>query len=282
MGKLVQASRVTATNPLRTLLGPIQKTGLAVRVENPSGEAFRGVVRLVDAEGLRAKQPTGELVLAAGAKQADVAFPLEAAPQGEFRLGVRIEDEHERLVALVPTTRRALADDFSRYTTDTLRSAYQIVPDGDAKIGSEQSLAIADALPSLPGEATRVLKLTYQMDAGWKFLRLAPQGKTSSKIEGQPKRLGMWIYGDSSGDSPRLRFVDATGQTHQPSAESITWTGWRYVEFPLASQPGGHWGGADDGRVHYPIRWDSLFLLDSVQRKAHRGEISLASPVLIY
>ena len=48
-------------------------------------------------------------------------------------------------------------------------------------------------------------------------------------------------------------------------------------EKPLA-----HWGGANDGVIHYPIKWDSIFLLDNVSRQPVEGEIYLSAPTLIY
>jgi len=32
----------------------------------------------------------------------------------------------------------------------------------------------------------------------------------------------------------------------------------------MAGEDTGHWGGTDDRKVPYPIRWDSVFLLDSI------------------
>jgi hypothetical protein len=42
-----------------------------------------------------------------------------------------------------------------------------------------------------------------------------------------------------------------------------------------------HWGGVNDGEVHLPIEWDTLFLLDG-NRQAMEGEIFLSAPTLIY
>ena len=43
-----------------------------------------------------------------------------------------------------------------------------------------------------------------------------------------------------------------------------------------------HWGGPNDGDIHYPIKWDSIFLLDNVSRQPVEGEIYLSAPTLIY
>ena len=73
----------------------------------------------------------------------------------------------------------------------------------------------------------------------------------------------------------------ATGQTFQPGADDIDWTGWRYVEFDF-NVPAGHWGGANDGVMHFPIHWDTLFLIDNESRQKNGGTLHLASPALIY
>jgi hypothetical protein len=36
------------------------------------------------------------------------------------------------------------------------------------------------------------------------------------------------------------------------------------------------------GVIHYPIKWDSIFLLDNVSRQPVEGEIYLSAPTLIY
>jgi len=75
--------------------------------------------------------------------------------------------------------------------------------------------------------------------------------------------------------------VDATGQMFQPTAAAIDWTGWRHLTFDF-NVPAGHWGGANDGVMHYPIHWDTLFLLDDVSRQKTEGALYLAAPALIY
>jgi hypothetical protein len=75
--------------------------------------------------------------------------------------------------------------------------------------------------------------------------------------------------------------IDAKGQTWQPSGPEITWTGWRYVELPLEGNSTAHWGGPNDGVVHYPVHWNCYFLLDPLQREM-AGEVWLAAPVVEY
>ncbi len=133
-----------------------------------------------------------------------------------------------------------------------------------------------------PCPARRRSGIRYQFDAGWKFVRLAPRDNAVTKIEGQPQAFRAWVYGDGSGNQLRLRLADATGQTFQPGGQPLDWRGWRSVTIPLEAGNSGHWGGADDGVIHYPIRWDTLLLIDSARREKTAGDIYLASPVLVY
>jgi hypothetical protein len=61
----------------------------------------------------------------------------------------------------------------------------------------------------------------------------------------------------------------------------IDWKGWRFVTFNL-SQPETHWGGSNDGVVHYPIEFENLLLLDSKEKYDIKGAVYMTSPVIIY
>ena len=69
-------------------------------------------------------------------------------------------------------------------------------------------------------------------------------------------------------------------QCFQPGAPSIAWKGWRYVTFPMDGTESGYWGGANNGIVQHPIRWDTLFLLDGSNKKT-QGTVYIAGPTLI-
>ena len=168
-------------------------------------------------------------------------------------------------------------DDFAGHAD--FAKAYRVTPDGDAQIVSEQSLILAQPVggPSPGGGAS--LKLNYRMEPGWKFLQIQPQTDDLKKVEGQPKALGLWIYGDKSDNTLRMRFRDATGQTFQPNGSPISWQGWKYFDFPIDNS-GGNWGG--DGQIHWPISVDTLALLDSQRRPNNKGEIYLSAPVWVY
>lgn len=280
-GRLAQRSRILVSNPLRVTFGALAAAKLTLRVENGSGAPLQGTVVLTDVEGLRLTETSKPVDLARGETQKDVTFALEEAAAREFRLGVEIKDREGRLQLRVPPSRREVVDDFAQYNAESLAAAWKVVPDGDAKVGSTQTVSLAPAPPGLPGAPVQALKINYSMEDGWKFIRLVPQREAMKRIEGRPKALGLWLHGDGSGHSPRLRFTDSTGQTFQPTAESISWTGWRYIELALDGAASGHWGGADDGVVHYPIRWDSLLLIDGTRSASPPRDVYLVSPMLV-
>jgi hypothetical protein len=163
-----------------------------------------------------------------------------------------------------------------------VEDVYQLTADGDRNVASVQSLNVEKPPVATPtGEDVDVLKLTYSFSPGWKFLQLKPATDDLKKIDGHPKELALWLHGDASNHRVRLRYTDATGQTFQPSGPRIDWKGWRYVTIPLTGPDLAHWGGRNDGEVHHPIVWDTLFLLDNESREKSAGEIWIASPTLI-
>jgi hypothetical protein len=281
-GPLVQTTQVIATNPLRVTLGAPAAKAIAVHVENPSGEAFQGAVRLTQVSGLHVVTPSARLQLRSGELEKDLRFPLQDDRISSFEIGVRVEDSQGRLQLALPTVPMSLVDDFARYTPENVAKAWRMAPDGDAKVASAQSVTVAE-LPSgdaLPGG--KGLKIDYRMDKGWKFVRLVPQTESLRKIDGRPTAFALWVYGDGSHNRLRLRFTDSDGQTFQPDGTAMTWKGWRNVSFAMDGTTAGHWGGKNDGVVRYPICWDSLLLIDSTRRETGPLEVYVTSPVLIY
>jgi hypothetical protein len=283
VGTICQTAQVVLTNPLRLSVLPVAGKTLSVRVENPSGEPFKGALVLTDLEGLKLAQPKAALDLQPGEKEKVVRFAADQTAAGECKVGVRIEDDRGGPQGGTGPVGFRPVDDFARYDAGSLPQAYKMVGDGDAKVASTQTVAAAAPSEGPPSPGVGCLKIAYTMDQGWKFIRMVPQTDELKKIDGQPKALGMWIFGDASGHSPRLRFIDSTGQCFQPIGESITWKGWRYVTFPMTADrlANSHWGGANDGAIHYPIRWDTLILLDKAREQNVQAEVYIAAPTLV-
>jgi hypothetical protein len=169
-------------------------------------------------------------------------------------------------------------------------STLKIGSDGDGSAASEQALEAAAPETDPCPIGTPCTKLKYRFGGGWKFIEVATtdriiQVAQSGDTNNQPRSFGFWLRGDAKDCQARVRFTDSTGQAFQPDGPKIDWAGWRYVTFPMQStdeKPLAHWGGANDGVIHYPIKWDSIFLLDNVSRQPVKGEIYLSAPTLIY
>ena len=156
-----------------------------------------------------------------------------------------------------------------------------------ALVRERVDFAIMPAMDGLaaPGfEAQRffrqdALLLTYRMAKGWKFLRVAPA--RDLPLPGRPSALALWVRSDGSGNLVRMRVVDAGGQTFQCDAGRLVDPGWQYRTFTIDATTA-HWGGADDGVVHYPLRLDTLLLLDHGDQAIETsGAVALAAPMLI-
>jgi len=51
-----------------------------------------------------------------------------------------------------------------------------------------------------------------------------------------------------------LRLVDSSGQTHQISMPYTQKDDWQTLNFDIANGSKGHFGGANDGHIHYPVK----------------------------
>jgi hypothetical protein len=276
-----QQTKVVVANPLRISIWPRGKTTLPVHVENPSGEPLQAYMRIWwngNADTVQVQS----LTLAQGETAKTLVFNIP--PQPDFhvvyvQITENAEPKRGSLILLAHSYggRFTWVDDFTRPKAG---DDYAAVGDGDAKVLSTQKADVVDAPEPAPNGDTKVLRLDYSWEAGWKFVQvLLPNER--AEIKGQPKAVQMYVYGDGSGNLARLRVMDATGQTFQPTGGPIDWKGWKLMTFPLDGRDAGHWGGANDGVLHYPLRWSTPFLLDSAKREKQSGTIYITAPVLV-
>ncbi len=245
-------------NPLRLSVAPIE-SGLRLTVVDPSQHGFEGTAT-VNGVAHPVKLAGGLIELTA---------PHSPTADGPPVI-VELRDHEGRLVMPATTTRfRPLAV-----------SEYRAVLDGDAQVPATAKLTPAAPPAGSDAPFTRVWQLPYQFDSGWRFVRCVA-GTDRPAVEGQPDQLGIWVYGDGSGNSLRIRVADSSGQTFQPTGPNLDWTGWRWVTFDLTNLgQAGHWGGANDGRVHDGLRLDTVLLVDSTRNKTS-GIIYFAAPTFI-
>ncbi len=196
----------------------------------------------------------------------ELTFPIQADEHGFYRFYYSVSELQSGMVCLKPF------DDFTKYTPDTFEKSWRVIPDGDSKIASEQKLELGE---------NGTAKLTYKFDAGWKFLNISPNTDELRKIEGKPKSLSVRIASDGSGNSVRMRFTDSQGQTFQPDGGKLTEKGPMFFTFDLQKIGTAHWGGPNDGVIHYPIRFDSI-VIDGLNLPSGPNTLEISSPVLGY
>jgi len=283
---IYQSVRVAPSLPLRVSRLPSPAEEVVAQIENPSGQAWTGTV-----QALGAGYKGGSL---AASEKVDVTLPPNV-PSVVVRMPLRKDarrgESWTRVSGIALTSPNGAVTHVPIPVTLMVKldpASLEILPDGDSKA---EAVPIASAEPPAEGavaENVPTVRLRYGFDAARKFYRVInptwpPPGEKN--VIQNPKTLGLWIYGDGRGCVPRIRFTDSTEQVFQSSGAKIDWKGWRQVFFPMRStkeKPLECWGGDDDGEIHYPIEFDSIFLLDNVSRQPVEGEIYLSAPTLIY
>lgn len=272
--ELVQETQVVVANPLSFAVEPSLNGKLLVHATNLNDVPIDGTVTL---QGNGARR----VVLKEG--ESDKTFETtRPKPEADGSWMVKLRFAGPKPEDVVETSYRFVPmESFANLTSPSLPALFVPNPDGDPQVASEQELSIAgDAEPASP-DGGPVVRLKYRMAQGWKFINIQPRGAAPVTVQGKPKQLGMWVYGDNSGNHLRMRFRDSSGQTFQPGGVPANWAGWKYVTFPLGPS-NAHWGGANDGKIHGAFTVESLLLLDSATQKGSEGEIYFASPSWIY
>ena len=255
-----QEVALTPTDPLGVSVAPLGGGRLRVQISNPAGTAFSG--RLTSEGSLSIP-----VRLTPGQKALEVTLPGPRAPR------LTLRDGRGARVA------QAVATQFVPYPAAP--SGWTAALDGDLKLPSTVGIR-----PGVGPGGAAALRVDYQLAPGWSFGRFEVAGP--GRLPGRPVGLGLWLCGDGSGNLARMRFQDTTGQTFQINGLPITWQGWRFVPFRLASASGtapdvSHWGGANDGQVHYPVSVQTAFLLDAPADAAkRRGTLWLRQPFVLY
>lgn len=96
----------------------------------------------------------------------------------------------------------------------------------DAEISSEKTIE--------PKEGAASIKLAYDFTSYKEGVSAAYLSWNSAyKIPGQPKKIGVWIYGDGMNHWLRGSLLDANGKevvVDFTAENQLNWVGWRYIE----------------------------------------------------
>lgn len=90
-------------------------------------------------------------------------------------------------------------------------------------------------------------------------------------VEGA-RELTVWVRADAPGRLVHCKTRDVTGQEHIRYAPPLTGTDWQQLTFDL-TRHAGHWSGANDGVIHWPIT--TLQIGVEAQGTAKTGDLDL-------
>ena len=261
---------VTPTDPVTLTIAPLTARRFRAQIDNPAGTPFTGKLSVAAAGERAVNLP---LSLAVGGTHLDADAPV--SPQAASVWALR--DAQGMLLSRLSAPRFVALPGLLPLLKPFL--------DGDLKLHSTVEAAPTQAALAAGVLGLPALRVNYKYVPGWSFWRASPS--QTFALPGHPTGMGLWVQGDGSGNLVRARFRDVTGQTFQTAAPDMTWTGWRFVSFRLVPPPGeaplGHWGGADDGQVHYPVSVDTLLLLDHpADARRTEGAVTLAQPYALY
>ncbi|HEV2425449.1 MAG TPA: cellulase family glycosylhydrolase [Terriglobia bacterium] len=271
LGSVAQSTMLVAENPLRATLLPVTRTSLPVVITSLSRDGFDGLVAVTRGDGIHFRGNSTKVHLAPGPNSVTAELPFDRPPESAYEVGIRLIDEDGDAVLEVAP---------SRFLAIGNLADYRLKAEGPQSSGSSLESALPPGGPPEPGMGA--LRLNYSLPPGGLSVGLTTTDPASAAIPGEPKALGFWLHGDGSGVLPYVTYVDSTGQIFANGGGPIDWKEWRYVLVFLDARQGSHSSGANDGVIHYPIRWDELLMLRNWSGKQIHGTLYLTGPTLIY
>lgn len=122
------------------------------------------------------------------------------------------------------------------------------------------ALTLGNEFPGAKGELTtvedsgrNVLRVGFDLSGGGRYVGAVRRATTERATIGKAEAILFDVRG-SGLSSFGARVRDATGQTHAASLRAEEGA-WRTIALPLTKETfGHHWGGAKDGKIHFPLR----------------------------
>lgn len=262
-GHLDERCDLVPADPLTLSMAPIRPEGYGYLISNPAGEPFAGEME----ESWPGHSVEAWISVKPGQRTKMTIVPGGVTSPAEM-VKVLLESEDSKVSLSLPTQAFLPAAGGP--------DGWKAVLDGDPKVESKISLSTVPPMAPLNSSAA---KLDYTFAQGWSFCRVFDPD--SRPLAGKPTGETIWVNGDGSGNTLRMRFVDSTGQYFQTTAGLCDWHGWQPVSFDF-SKTDARWGGANDGVIHYPICIDTILLLDSASRAQGAGSILICDPEIVY
>jgi polysaccharide biosynthesis protein PslG len=236
---------LSIVNSLQLTVLPIAGQTVAIQINNPWREALQAKVDI--------KVGSIEGVVPVDFKQgesgATLTFKLSSAPPEGTSILIKLFDNSGNLVLEPAQVIWKAIGDISPLKGSWLAR----FEEGNGDVGPINSSIVDPPLGIPQPGLDHALMIKYSLiNCNRNIIAPPPPGFIG--ITGKPKSINMWVYGNASEDSLDAAVIDNTGQTFWMGGPAIYWMGWQFVSISL-TQSGTHWGGANDGIIHYPIHW---------------------------
>ncbi|WP_017756473.1 S-layer homology domain-containing protein [Calidifontibacillus oryziterrae] len=147
-----------------------------------------------------------------------------------------------------------------------------------ANWSADQAKASASVRLSENGEPVKdgktSIKLSYDFTTSEEGIKAAyVAAKTPIQLQGNPKELGVWVYGDGAEHWLRASVIDGTGKKHTinfTEEGGLTWQGWKYVRAQMPAN------------LLAPVKFDRIYVAEAVKEKQNKGEIYIDRLIAAY
>lgn len=125
-----------------------------------------------------------------------------------------------------------------------------------------------------PKQGSGAVKLSYDFTAHKEGVSAAyMKWNSPSKIPNQPKRLGVWVYGDGMNHWLRGSLTDADGKevvVNFTAEDKLDWVGWKYVEAEIPTTAAA------------PLSLNKIYVAETKSTRKSKGSILLDDLQAIY
>jgi len=241
------------------------KNQMRVDILNPSGAEFKGTLE-VNANAVSVTIPAGTL---------SQTVYLSSVPTGSYTMNLLDSSKASAVVSF------GEMQEFSQF----LNSAG--VQDNFIERHSENGVTTSSkAQTSLTsdGPSSFALLLPYAFTKAPKSYEQV-YSSTVQTIPYGVRAARFWMKGDGKATALYSRIIDSSGQIFQFYSMGNTGnTGWRLIELPLDDfypDQENYFNSPADGVLHFPIRWDSLVIVNSPPGGNVSGSVQISRPIYI-
>lgn len=123
-------------------------------------------------------------------------------------------------------------------------------------------------------EGASSLKLAYDFATGESGTKAAyAVAQTPVVMEGLPKQVGLWVYGDASNHWLRGMIIDGNGEKHTidfTQQGKLNWTGWKYVTATVPQT------------IALPVKFDRIYVTEPNAANQNKGVLYLDQLQAVY